>query len=62
MPRYLVINQCIRPNNTFDMVKALNENKMVTKTIIIQFKIIMFESTFIVIHLFDVVVDILLDN
>lgn len=62
MPRYLVINQCIRPNNTFDMVKALNENKMVIKTIIIQFKIIMFESTFIVIHLFDVVVDILLDN
>lgn len=62
MPKYLVINQCIRPNNTFDMVKALNENKMVTKTIIIQFKIIMFESTFIVIHLFDVVVDILLDN
>lgn len=62
MPKYLVINQCIRPNNTFDMVKALNENKMVIKTIIIQFKIIMFESTFIVIHLFDVVVDILLDN
>lgn len=62
MPRYLVINHCIRPNNTFDMVKALNENKMVIKTIIIQFKIIMFESTFIVIHLFDVVVDILLDN
>lgn len=51
MPRYLVINQCIRPNNTFDMVKALNENKMVIKTIIIQFKIIMFEPTFMVIHL-----------
>lgn len=44
------------------MVKALNENKMVTKTIIIQFKIIMFEPTFMVIHLFDVAVDIFLDN
>ena len=38
------------------------KNKTVTKTIIIQFKIIMFEPTFMVIHLFDVAVDILLDN